>query len=85
MVAASTPTFIDNSGGVDSSDREVNIKILLSAVAKQKNMSRKKRNELLASMTDDVANLVLRNNYLQTQAISMSEMLSPNVSTNSGA
>ena len=68
--------FIDNSGGVDSSDREVNIKILLSAVTKQKNMSRKKRNELLASMTDDVANLVLRNNYLQTQAISMSEMLS---------
>jgi glutamate dehydrogenase len=68
--------FIDNSGGVDSSDREVNIKILLSAVTKQKNMSRAKRNELLASMTDDVANLVLRNNYLQTQAISMSEMLS---------
>jgi glutamate dehydrogenase len=68
--------FIDNSGGVDSSDREVNIKILLSDVAKQKNMSRKRRNELLASMTDDVANLVLRNNYLQTQAISMSEMLS---------
>ncbi len=68
--------FIDNSGGVDSSDREVNIKILLSAATKQKNMSRKKRNELLASMTDDVANLVLRNNYLQTQAISMAEMLS---------
>ena len=68
--------FIDNSGGVDSSDREVNIKILLSMVAKQKNMSRKNRNKLLASMTDDVANLVLRNNYLQTQAISMSEMQS---------
>jgi glutamate dehydrogenase len=68
--------FIDNSGGVDSSDREVNIKILLSMVTKQKGMSRKKRNELLASMTNDVANLVLRNNYLQTQAISMSEMLS---------
>jgi glutamate dehydrogenase len=68
--------FIDNSGGVDSSDREVNIKILLSDVAKKKNMSRKRRDELLASMTDDVANLVLRNNYLQTQAISMSEMLS---------
>ena len=68
--------FIDNSGGVDSSDREVNIKILLSDVAKKRNMSRKRRNELLASMTDDVANLVLRNNYLQTQAISMSEMLS---------
>jgi glutamate dehydrogenase len=68
--------FIDNSGGVDSSDREVNIKILLSEVAKQRKMTRKRRDELLASMTDDVANLVLRNNYLQTQAISMSEMLS---------
>ena len=68
--------FIDNSAGVDSSDREVNIKILLSDVAKQKGMSRKKRDELLASMTDDVARLVLRNNFLQTQAISMSERLS---------
>jgi len=68
--------FIDNSGGVDSSDREVNIKILLSEVVKQKNMSRDKRNEFLASMTDDVADLVLRNNYLQTQAISMSEVRS---------
>ena len=68
--------FIDNSGGVDSSDREVNIKILLSEVVKSSNMSRKKRNELLASMTDDVAKLVLRNNYLQTQAISMSEVRS---------
>ena len=65
--------FIDNSGGVDSSDREVNIKILLSDVAKQKNMTRAKRNVLLESMTDNVADLVLRNNYLQTQAISMSE------------
>ena len=68
--------FIDNSGGVDSSDREVNIKILLSDVAKQKGMTRAKRNVLLESMTDDVAELVLRNNYLQTQAISMSETLS---------
>ncbi|MDH3432878.1 MAG: NAD-glutamate dehydrogenase [Gammaproteobacteria bacterium] len=68
--------FIDNSAGVDSSDREVNIKILLSDVAKSTNMSRKKRNDLLASMTDDVAKLVLRNNYLQTQAISMSEVRS---------
>ncbi|MBT8089274.1 MAG: NAD-glutamate dehydrogenase [Gammaproteobacteria bacterium] len=68
--------FIDNSGGVDCSDREVNIKILLSDAAKKKGLSRKKRDELLASMTDDVATLVLRNNYLQTQAISMSERLS---------
>jgi glutamate dehydrogenase len=68
--------FIDNSGGVDSSDREVNIKILLSAVEKNTNMTRPQRNELLASMTDDVAELVLRNNYLQTQAISMSQVRS---------
>ncbi|MEL7187306.1 MAG: NAD-glutamate dehydrogenase domain-containing protein, partial [Pseudomonadota bacterium] len=69
--------FIDNSAGVDSSDREVNIKILLSDVAKHKGMTRAKRDALLESMTDDVAELVLRNNYLQTQSISMSEMLSP--------
>ncbi len=68
--------FIDNSAGVDSSDREVNIKILLSDVAKKKGMSRPKRNALLASMTDDIASAVLRNNYLQTQAISMSEIRS---------
>ena len=68
--------FIDNSAGVDSSDREVNIKILLSDVAKKKGMTRSKRNQLLASMTDDVASAVLRNNYLQTQAISMSEIRS---------
>ena len=63
--------FIDNSASVDTSDREVNIKLLLSVVAQQKRMSRKKRNELLASITDDVAELVLRDNELQTQAISM--------------
>jgi glutamate dehydrogenase len=68
--------FIDNSAGVDCSDREVNIKILLGDAAEKKRLSRKKRDELLASMTDDVATLVLRNNYLQTQAISMSETLS---------
>ncbi len=68
--------FIDNSAGVDSSDREVNIKILLRDVVDKKGMSRDKRNELLASMTDDVAELVLRNNYLQTQSISMSEIRS---------
>ena len=68
--------FIDNSAGVDSSDREVNIKILLSDVAESRGMSRPKRDALLESMTDDVAELVLRNNYLQTQAISMSEVRS---------
>ena len=65
--------FIDNSAGVDSSDREVNIKILLGEAERHKNLSRDKRNKLLVEMTDDVAKFVLRNNYLQTQAISMME------------
>ena len=65
--------FIDNSAGVDSSDREVNIKILLNLACKQASLTSKKRNNLLRSMTDEVALLVLRNNYLQTQAISMME------------
>ena len=65
--------FIDNSAGVDSSDREVNIKIMLRLVMEQQRFSVKQRNTLLAGMTDEVAALVLRNNYLQTQAISMME------------
>ncbi|MEM8546755.1 MAG: NAD-glutamate dehydrogenase, partial [Pseudomonadota bacterium] len=65
--------FIDNSAGVDSSDREVNIKILLRLVALRHGQRTAARNALLARMTDEVADLVLRNNYLQTQAISMME------------
>ena len=65
--------FIDNSAGVDSSDREVNIKILLGAAEQGGRMTRKQRNKLLAEMTDDIANFVLRNTYLQTQSISMME------------
>lgn len=65
--------FIDNSAGVDCSDREVNIKILLGAVEKEHGMTRAERNELLVKMTDEVAQFVLRNNYLQTQSISMME------------
>ena len=65
--------FIDNSAGVDSSDREVNIKILLGAAVKSGRLNREQRNKLLAEMTDDVAAFVLRNNYLQTQSISMME------------
>jgi len=63
--------FIDNSAGVDSSDREVNIKILLGAAEQNNKLTRKKRNVLLAEMTEEVGRLVLRSNYLQTQAISM--------------
>jgi len=66
---------IDNSGGVDCSDHEVNIKILLGDVEGAGDMTRKQRNELLESMTDEVARLVLRNNYLQTQAMSVTELL----------
>jgi glutamate dehydrogenase len=69
--------FIDNSAGVDSSDREVNIKILLGAVEADGKLTRNARNKLLASMTDEVAAFVLRNNYLQTQAISMMEAQAP--------
>ena len=62
---------IDNAGGVDCSDHEVNIKILLNDVVGAGDMTEKQRNLLLAEMTDEVAELVLRNNYLQTQALSL--------------
>ena len=63
--------FIDNSGGVNSSDLEVNIKILFQEVMRKTKLNVKDRNKLLEKMTNDVADLVLRNNYQQTQAISM--------------
>lgn len=63
--------FIDNSGGVDCSDHEVNIKILLNTIVRNGDMTYKQRNQLLAEMKDEVAELVLKNNYLQTQAISL--------------
>jgi len=62
---------IDNSAGVDCSDHEVNIKILLAAVVGAGDMTLKQRDELLAGMTDEVAALVLRDNYQQTQALSL--------------
>ncbi|MBK1663268.1 NAD-glutamate dehydrogenase [Rhodospirillum rubrum] len=62
---------IDNSAGVDCSDHEVNIKILLDGVLRAGDMTAKQRNALLGAMTDDVAALVLRHNTLQTQAISL--------------
>lgn len=62
--------FIDNSGGVDCSDHEVNIKILLSQLIADKVLNEKKRNSMLSQMTDEVAQLVLRDNYTQTRAIS---------------
>jgi glutamate dehydrogenase len=65
---------IDNSAGVNSSDVEVNIKIALASAMRDGRLSRDKRNTLLASMTDEVAALVLRNNYQQSLAISLTEM-----------
>jgi len=65
---------IDNSAGVNSSDMEVNIKIALGAAVKSGKLTIEQRNALLAKMTDEVAELVLRNNYLQTLAISMTEL-----------
>jgi glutamate dehydrogenase len=70
---------IDNSAGVDCSDHEVNIKILLDAVVAAGDMTVKQRDELLAQMTDDVARLVLRNNYRQTQALSLAARQAPSM------
>ncbi|MBB5044308.1 NAD-glutamate dehydrogenase [Shinella fusca] len=64
---------IDNSAGVNSSDVEVNIKIALASAMRDERLTRAKRNVLLASMTDEVGHLVLRNNYLQSLAISLTE------------
>ncbi len=65
--------FIDNSAGVDCSDNEVNIKIALNADMAAGRLGLKARNTLLASMTDDVAQLVLEDNRLQTLALSIAE------------
>jgi glutamate dehydrogenase len=56
---------IDNSAGVDTSDHEVNIKILLDQVVRDGDLTAKQRNSLLAEMTDEVGRLVLRDNYEQ--------------------
>ena len=64
---------IDNSAGVNTSDMEVNIKIALSIPLRDGRIAMDARNALLAGMTDEVAALVLRNNYLQTLALSLSQ------------
>ncbi len=68
--------FLDNSGGVDSSDHEVNIKILMTDImaSPSRKMSLASRNKLLEQMTDEIAAHVLRNNYQQAQAISLAEL-----------
>ncbi|MCO7246662.1 NAD-glutamate dehydrogenase [Halomonas sp. Mc5H-6] len=68
--------FIDNAGGVNCSDHEVNIKILVDEVVKRGDMTDKQRNQLLAEMTDEVSDLVILDNYRQTQALDLSAILS---------
>ncbi|WP_416304840.1 NAD-glutamate dehydrogenase [Neptunicella sp. SCSIO 80796] len=66
--------FIDNVGGVDCSDNEVNIKILLNALVASGDMTVKQRKDLLYSMTDDVATLVLEDCYRQSQSMSITQL-----------
>ena len=68
--------FIDNSAGVDTSDHEVNIKILLNGQVQAGKLKIEERNKLLKSMTDEVAGLVLNDNYRQNQALSLMERMS---------
>ncbi|MHC4955240.1 MAG: NAD-glutamate dehydrogenase [Planctomycetota bacterium] len=66
---------IDNSAGVDCSDHEVNIKVLFGEAERRGDLDRAHRDERLVAMTDDVAGLVLRHNYLQTQAVTVTHQL----------
>lgn len=68
--------FIDNSAGVDCSDHEVNIKILLNAMVKKGSFNEEERNKLLEKMTENVSSLVLKNNYLQNQSVSLLSLFS---------
>ncbi|MGI8762315.1 MAG: NAD-glutamate dehydrogenase, partial [Jatrophihabitantaceae bacterium] len=68
---------IDNSAGVDTSDHEVNLKILLDRSVASGSIGRAERNALLASVTDDVAALVLRDNYEQNVLLGMARKLDP--------
>jgi glutamate dehydrogenase len=65
---------IDNSAGVDCSDHEVNIKIAFSQEIAKGRLTFAKRDKLLTGMTEDVAHLVLKDNVLQTQAITVAEL-----------
>ncbi|MEZ9710090.1 NAD-glutamate dehydrogenase [Vibrio breoganii] len=65
--------FIDNVGGVDSSDNEVNIKILLNGLVQNSDLTLKQRNEILDSMEQDVSEIVLHDAYCQAESISVTE------------
>ena len=68
--------FIDNSAGVDTSDHEVNIKILLNDAMQRGELTLEDRNQMLVDMTDEVRRLVLHDNYRQNQAITLMEEMS---------
>ncbi len=70
---------IDNSAGVDTSDHEVNIKILLEGVVRDGDLTPKQRNALLAEMTDEVASLVLADNYQQNIALGNARVQAPSM------
>lgn len=67
---------IDNSAGVNSSDYEVNIKILLRLAAEKGKIKTSARNKLLEEMTDEVAELSMKANYLQSQTLSLAQSIS---------
>ncbi|NVJ59292.1 MAG: NAD-glutamate dehydrogenase [Gammaproteobacteria bacterium] len=69
--------FIDNAGGVNCSDHEVNIKILLNKIVDEGDMTGKQRDKLFMDMTEEVAKMVLQGNYLQAQSISVTEARAP--------
>ena len=66
--------FVDNVGGVDCSDNEVNIKILLNQLVNEGELTKKHRDQLLYDMTDDVSKIVLKDCYRQTHTISITEL-----------
>jgi glutamate dehydrogenase len=66
--------FVDNVGGVDCSDNEVNIKILLNQLVTEGELTKKHRDQLLYDMTDDVSKIVLKDCYRQTHTISVTEL-----------
>ncbi|TBW55708.1 NAD-glutamate dehydrogenase [Marinobacter halodurans] len=70
---AANTDFIDNAGGVDCSDHEVNMKILLNTQVRDGALTREQRNRMLREMTPEVAQLVLKNNYRQAMALSIAD------------
>lgn len=66
--------FVDNVGGVDCSDNEVNIKILLNSVVNNGDLTKKQRDQLLYDMTDDVTEIVLADCNRQTQSLSVTAL-----------